>query len=80
MPLEVPRDDYTPEEVVEFIRKTTPNPSQIRPATANLAELLSAAPTDPSFDLESWQRQWSEVEAESNSLTRANDVAEGRGR
>jgi hypothetical protein len=44
----------------------------------NLADVLQAAPSDPTFDLESWQRQWSEVEAESKSLTRANDVAEGR--
>ncbi len=38
-----------------------------------------AAPADPGFDLESWKRQWSVVEAELKALTRANDVAESRG-
>ena len=80
MPAAVPSDDCTPEEIVEFIRKSPPNPTQIRSATANLGDLLMAAPTDPTFDLESWQRQWSEMEAELNSLARANDAAEGRGR
>jgi hypothetical protein len=55
-------------------------PSRVRPATANLAEVLRAAADDPSFDLEDWNRQWSTVEAELKTLTRANDVAEGRGR
>jgi hypothetical protein len=80
MPAEVVKDDCTPEEAVEVIRTTPANPSHIRPATVNLADVLQAAPSDPEFDLERWQRQWSEVEAEVNSLTRANDVAEGRSR
>jgi len=80
MPAEVPSQDGTPEEVVEFIRTTPANATQIRSATESLAELLRTAPSDPTFDLESWQRQWSEVEQELKSLTRANDVAEGRGR
>jgi hypothetical protein len=78
MPAEVLRDGCTPEEAVELIRTTPANPTQIRPATVNLADVLQAAPSDPAFDWESWQRQWSEVEAEWNSLTRANDIAEGR--
>ncbi len=80
MSAEALRADCTPDEAVEFIRTTPANPAQIRPATVNLADLLQAAPSDPTFDLESWQRQWSEVEAESKSLARANDVAEGRRR
>jgi hypothetical protein len=78
MPAEALGDEYTLEEAVELIRSTPPNHTQIRPATINLADVLQAAPSDPTFDLESWQRQWSEVEAELKSLTRANDVAEGR--
>jgi hypothetical protein len=66
-------------ELVTAIQTTPPNPTLIKPATANLAELLSAAPDDPSFDLQSWQRQWSALEAEMKSLTRVNDVAEGGG-
>jgi hypothetical protein len=78
MPAEVARDGCTPDEAVEHIRTTPANPSQIRSPTVNLAELLQAAPSDPGFDLESWQRQWSEVEAELKSLTHVNDDAEGR--
>jgi hypothetical protein len=44
-----------------------------------LGDLLRAAPGDPCFDLESWKRQWYDVEAE-KPITRANDIAEGRGR
>jgi hypothetical protein len=70
----------TLQEVVARIQATPPNPSSIRPATGNLAELLIASPDDPCFDLESWNRQWSDVEAELRAITRANDVAEGRAR
>jgi hypothetical protein len=78
MPAENRRDECTPEEAVERIRRTPANPGQIRLATVNLADVLRVAPTDPTLDAESWQRQWSEVEAELSSLTRANDIAEGR--
>jgi hypothetical protein len=80
MPAETLKDDCTPEEAVDFIRTTPANPTQIRPATVNLADVLQAAPSDPTFNWENWQRQWSEVDAELKSLTRANDVAEGRWR
>lgn len=78
MPVEILTGDCTPEDVVKRIRMTPANPGQIRPATANLADALQAAPSDPMFYLESWQCQWSEVEAEIKSLARANDIAEGR--
>ncbi len=55
------------------------NPARIRPASASLADVLRAAPSDSSFDLENWTRQWSGVEAELKALTHTNDVAEGRG-
>jgi hypothetical protein len=80
MPGELLSDDCTPEEAAGLIRKTPANPAQIRPAALNLADVLQAAPCDPTFDPESWQRQWSEVEAELKSLTHANEVAEGRRR
>ncbi len=72
-------ESVTPREAVTKIQATAPNPSQIRPATANLADVLRAAPGDPSFDLETWKRQWSVVETELQVLTRGNDAAEGRG-
>jgi hypothetical protein len=78
MPVEILKDDCTLEEAVALIRATPVNYTQIRPATGNLADMLRAAPADPTFDLESWHCQWSEVEAELKSLARANGVAEGR--
>jgi hypothetical protein len=69
----------TLEEIVERIRATAPNPSSIRPATANLADLLQTSAEAPGFDLPEWDRQWSAVERELAALTRANDLAEGRG-
>ena len=73
-------EPVTPREAVARIQATPPNPAQVRPGTANLADLLNGAPGDPCFDLESWKRQWSVVQAEMKAITRANDVAEGRGR
>ena len=73
-------ESVTPLEVVRRIQATSPNPSQVRPATADLADALRAAPGDPSFDLENWKSQWSVVEAELKAAARANGVAEGRGR
>lgn len=78
MPVRILKGDCTPEEAVKLICMTPTNPNQIRSATANLADALQAAPSDPTFDLKSWQCQWSEAEAELKSLARANDIAEGR--
>jgi len=78
MPVQILKDDCTPEEAVKVIRMTPTNPAQIRPATVNLADALQAAASDPTFDLESWKCQWSEAEAELKSLARADDIAEGR--
>jgi hypothetical protein len=69
----------TPGAPVTRTQAAPPSPAQFRPASGNLADVLGAAPSDPSFDLESWKRQWSSVEAELKAITRANDVAEGRG-
>jgi plasmid stability protein len=78
--VEAEPDDYpTLEEVVAQIKATPPNPAAIHPATASLADLLENAPHDPDFDLESWTKQWAAVEAEMKAITRANDIAEGRG-
>ena len=75
MPVEILKEDFTPEEAVKMIRMTPANSAQIRAATVNLGDALQAAPSDPTFDLESWQRQWSATEAELKSLARANDIA-----
>jgi hypothetical protein len=73
-------DDFpTLEEVVAEIKATPPNPASIHPPTASLADLLREAPTDPNFDLEAWQQEWDKIEAEMKAITRANEIAEGRG-
>jgi hypothetical protein len=72
-------ESETLEEIVATIRATAPNPSLIRPAAGNLADLLRDSPNDSGFDLKGWERQWSEAEAELKAITRADDIAEGRG-
>jgi hypothetical protein len=78
--VETEPDDFFPslEEVVAEIKATPPNPACVHPPTASLADLLREAPTDPDFDLETWQREWNRIEAEMKAITRANDIAEGR--
>ena len=78
--------DYVPpslEEVVARIRATPPNPKMVRPPEGSLGEYLatSIAAEDPNepFDEAEWKRQWAAVEAEMKAMTRANDLAEGRG-
>lgn len=78
--------DYIPptlEGVVTRIRATPPNPEMVRPPSGSLGEYLAASiaaedPHEP-FDEAEWKRQWAAVEAEMKAMTRANDLAEGRG-
>jgi hypothetical protein len=60
------------------LKAKAPNASQIRSATANLADVLNSETGYSCFELESWSRQWSSVEADLKAITRANDVAEDR--
>ncbi len=69
----------TLEEVVAKIKATPPDPTSFHPATGSLAEALADSPLEPSFDEEEWHREWAKVEAEMKAMTRANDIAEGRG-
>src|SRR4051794_13074655 len=57
-------ESVTPREAATRIQATTPNPSQVRLATSNMADVLRAAPVDPCFDPENWKRQWAGIEAE----------------
>lgn len=75
---EEPESD-SPRETVTRIQATAPNDAQVRPATVNLANVLNASPCEPCFDPDSWNRQWSVIRAELKAITRANDLAEGRG-
>ena len=81
--------EYIPptlEEVVARIRATPPNPANQfdeRAMMQGFGEYLQASiaaedPNEP-FDEAEWNRQWAAVEAEMKAVTRANDLAEGRG-
>lgn len=67
------------EKLVAQIQDMPPNPASVRPAQGPLLEALRAGPNDPDFDQEAWEREWANVEAEMKAITRANDIAEGRG-
>ncbi|MCS6909305.1 MAG: hypothetical protein NZM11_01870 [Anaerolineales bacterium] len=58
------REDRTLEEVIADIRRRGPGVSNMRPATASLAELLQNSPHNADFDLEEWSREWAKIEAE----------------
>lgn len=68
----------TPEEVVARIKATPGNPNSLRLPSGSLAEALRQAPEDPDFDLATWNRAYTGIEAELRTVTRANDLAEGR--
>ena len=74
-------DDGGPsvEEVVAEIMAAPPNPAAIRRAEGSLAEVLQRYPPDLAFDGAAWDAQWAAVEAEMKGITRANDIAKGRG-
>jgi hypothetical protein len=73
-----PVDDEL-ETLVARIKATPPNPANIHPPTASLAELLLNSPEDPNFNLETWNQEWAKIEAEMKAIERADDIAEGRG-
>ena len=77
--LETIQNDPELVALVEQIQATPPNPNNIHPATASLAELLQNAPPAPDFDLTTWTQQWQAVEAEIKAINRADDIAEGHG-
>ncbi len=67
----------SPEDIVAEIRAAGPATAHL--ANGSLAEALRSAPEDPEFELETWRREWSTAEAEIKAVSRANDLAEGRG-
>ncbi|MEZ4870547.1 MAG: hypothetical protein R3C14_54965 [Caldilineaceae bacterium] len=73
-------DDDVPTvaEVVARIKATPPNPAMITPPQGDLAAALRNGPTDPTFDLKSWEQEWAMAEAELKRINFLNDIAEGR--
>ena len=59
-------DDSIPTvaDVVSRIKATPPNPAMITRPQGSLAEALRHGPTDPSFDLAAWERDWAMAEEE----------------
>lgn len=70
--IEAIRNDPELVAPVERIKATPPNPAAIHHATPSLAEALENAPKDPDFDLETWTRQWTAIEAEMKAIDRAD--------
>ena len=68
----------TPEAVMAQVRALPPNPHAIIPPQGSLLEALEKGPEDPHFDLDTWDQQWAQVEAEMKALTTQNDIQEGR--
>lgn len=52
------------EELVKRIGSTPSNPSSITEPRGSLADTLAAQPEDPTFVLDEWERDWSDVERE----------------
>jgi hypothetical protein len=69
----------TPEEVVAKIQARRSQPISARTPSANLANLLGDSEIDPNFDQQKWRREWAAMEAEMKEMTKANNMAEGRG-
>ncbi len=74
----VSHDTLNPQEVVAKIKATPPNPQNIHSATSSLLEALRNAPNSLDFELKTWEKNWSKVEREIKTITRANNIAEGR--
>ncbi len=83
-PNETEHFPLTLEEVVAKIKSLPPDPSLIRQPAGSLEDYLAKslakeAEENVEFDHEAWQRDWNAFEAELKAVTRANDIAEGRG-
>lgn len=71
--------EKTPEQVIANVKARPIHPETIIPPKGSLLVALKT-PTydDEDFNLEEWTKQWQAVEHEMKTLTRQNDLAEGR--
>jgi hypothetical protein len=53
----------TPEQIVARIQSLESSSINVRLATADLGELLCCSEPDSEFDLEDWNRRWSNIES-----------------
>lgn len=68
----------TPEAVMAEVRALPPNPNAVIPAQGSLLEALQSGTETPGFDFDTWNQQWTQVEAEMKAITYQNDRQEGR--
>jgi len=71
-------DAPSPENVVAKIRALPPKTSNLRTPSGSLATALRQAPINPEFDLQKWEKEWTEAKAEMRQMTHNNSIAEGR--
>ena len=69
-------DDVTSSvsEVVARIKATPPNPAMITQPQGSLVEALQSGPTDPDFDLATWEREWAMAEEELRCILKTGSV------
>ncbi|MEM7798583.1 MAG: hypothetical protein AAF633_05275 [Chloroflexota bacterium] len=58
------------EELVRKIRALPKDKNVISLPKASLADALRGAPTDPNFDLDTWESEWARAEKELEKLNR----------
>jgi hypothetical protein len=61
-------------EVIARSKSTPPNPAMIIPPQGDLAAALRNGPTDPDFNLKTWEQEWADAEAEVKRINRLNDM------
>ena len=66
------------EELVKRIGSMPTNPSAITEPGGWLAEVLAAQPEDPTFVLDEWERDWSDVERELRRIEMEDALADLR--
>jgi hypothetical protein len=66
------------EKIVDEIRQSPQNPVNVQPASGLLAEHLAtpSGSPDPSFDVNKWNQEWDEIEAEMKKLEIVEQDAE----
>ncbi len=66
------------EELVKRIGSMPTNPSAITEPRGSLADVLAAQPEDPTFILDEWERDWSDVERELRRIEMEDALADLR--
>ena len=65
-------------EVVARIQALSPNPAMVTQPKGSLADALRDGPTNPDFDLQQWEQEWAEAEAELKRIDLEDAIADAR--